>query len=94
MALDMNNFSTDMTKKEQIFSEKKIRIGFIGTGGIAHSHIVAYMKQPDVEIVAACDIIPGKAAEFLKEYGIDAPAFEDSHEMLIVELLQNTYFVI
>ena len=31
MALDMNNFSTDMTKKEAVYAEKKIRIGFIGT---------------------------------------------------------------
>jgi len=82
MALDMNNFSTDMTKKEAVYAEKKIRIGFIGTGGIAHSHMGAYLHQPDVEIVAACDIIPGKAEAFLKEYGIDAPAFEDAHEML------------
>ena len=82
MALDMNNFSTDMTKKEAVYSEKKIRIGFIGTGGIAHSHIKAYLNQPDVEIVAACDLIPGKAADFLKEYGIDAPAFESHKEML------------
>ena len=82
MALDMNNFSTDMTAKEAIISEKKIRIGIIGTGGIAHSHIKAYLNQPDVEIVAASDLIPGKAAAFLKEYGIDAPAFEETHEML------------
>jgi len=82
MALDMNNFSTDMTKKEAVFSDKKIRIGFIGTGGIAHSHIKAYLNQPDVEIVAACDLIPGKAADFLKEYGVDAPAFESHKEML------------
>ncbi len=82
MALDMNNFTSDMTAKEAIISEKKIRIGIIGTGGIAHSHIKAYLNQPDVEIVAASDLIPGKAAAFLKEYGIDAPAFEDTHEML------------
>ena len=82
MALDMNNFSTDMTKKEAVFSDKKIRVGFIGTGGIAHSHIKAYLNQPDVEIVAACDLIPGKAAAFLKEYGIEAPAFESHKEML------------
>ena len=66
MALDMNNFSTDMTEKEAVYSDKKLRIGIIGTGGIAHSHIRAYQHQPDVEIVAACDLIPGKAEKFLK----------------------------
>ena len=30
MALDMNNFSTDMTEKEAVYSEKKLRIGIIG----------------------------------------------------------------
>ena len=34
MALDMNNFSTDMTEKTQILSDKKLHIGIIGTGGI------------------------------------------------------------
>ena len=38
MALDMNNFSSDMTEKQAIRSDKKLRIGIIGTGGIAHSH--------------------------------------------------------
>ena len=82
MALDMNNFSTDMTKKAAVYSETKLRIGIIGTGGIAHSHIKAYLNQPDVEIVAACDLIPGKAAEFLKEHEVDAPAFVDFKEMV------------
>ena len=82
MALDMNNFSTDMTEKEAVYSEKKLRIGIIGTGGIAHSHIRAYQHQPDVEIVAACDLIPGKAEKFLKEYNVEAPTFEDYKQMI------------
>lgn len=82
MALDMNNFSTDMTEKEAVYSEKKLRIGIIGTGGIAHSHIKAYLHQPDVEIVAACDLIPGKAEKFLKEYEVEAPTFEDYKQMI------------
>ena len=82
MALDMNNFSTDMTEKEAVYSDKKLRIGIIGTGGIAHSHIRAYQHQPDVEIVAACDLIPGKAEKFLKEYNVEAPTFEDYKKMI------------
>ena len=82
MALDMNNFSTDMTEKEAVYSDKKLRIGIIGTGGIAHSHIRAYQHQPDVEIVAACDLIPGKAEKFLKEYNVEAPTFEGYKKMI------------
>ncbi len=36
--------------------EKKIRVGIIGTGGIVHAHVQTYLKQPDVEIVAAAFI--------------------------------------
>ena len=82
MALDMNNFTTDMTEKAAVLSDKKLRIGIIGTGGIAHSHMEAYLKQPDVEIVAACDLIPGKAEKFLADYGIEAPSFVDYKEMV------------
>ena len=45
-------------------ADKKMRIGIIGTGGIARSHLKAYLKQPDVEIVAGADIVPGKAEAF------------------------------
>ena len=45
--------------------KKKLRIGIIGTGGIAHAHANAYKQFDDVEIVAGADIIPGKARKFL-----------------------------
>ncbi|MCL2300361.1 MAG: Gfo/Idh/MocA family oxidoreductase [Firmicutes bacterium] len=45
-------------------ADRKLRIGIIGTGGIARSHLNAYLNQPDVEIVAGADIVPGKAAAF------------------------------
>ena len=31
----------------------------------------SYLKQPDVEIVAGADLIPGKAEAFFKKYGMD-----------------------
>ena len=35
---------------------KKLRVGIIGSGGIAQSvHMPSYAKDPDVEIVAVCD---------------------------------------
>jgi predicted dehydrogenase len=66
---------------------EKIRIGIIGTGGIANAHIRAYKNFPDVEIVAGADIVPGKAAEFLKSHGLDkAQAFESHEELLKLDL--------
>ena len=57
--------------ENKIDASKKFRIGFIGTGWIAGSHIVSLMKQPDVEIVAGADLIPGKAEAFFKKHGLE-----------------------
>ncbi len=66
---------------------KKLRIGIIGTGGIAFAHIEAYKdrakKVGDIEIVAGCDIIPGKAEEFFKANGVDNVRCYTSHEEML-----------
>jgi predicted dehydrogenase len=63
--------------------EKKIRIGFIGTGGISHAHMRPYVSFEDVEVVGACDIVPGKAREFLDKYDLkNVPAFESAAELV------------
>lgn len=66
---------------------KKIRIGIIGSGGIANGHIQAYKQMEDVEIVGAADIVPGRAEQFLANAGIsDAQAFEDHRRLLELDL--------
>ena len=61
----------------------KLRIGIVGTGGIAHAHMKPYMTFDDVEIVGACDIVPGKARDFLDKYGLHkAPAFENVYDLI------------
>ena len=55
----------------KIDTKKKFRIAFIGCGWIAGSHIAALKNQPDVEIVAGCDLIPGKAAKFFESAGVE-----------------------
>ncbi len=71
----MANASLDAFKENQevatVDASKKVRVGIIGTGWIADSHAVALLKQPDVEIVAGADLIPGKAAAFFKKHGIE-----------------------
>lgn len=81
---DMNNFSTNMVEEEVVINtDKKMRIGIIGCGGIAGSHITAYKAQPDVEIVAACDLIEGKAEKRLTALGVTgAKFFTDYKEMI------------
>jgi predicted dehydrogenase len=68
----------------KVDASKKVRIGIIGCGGIARSHIKAYLTMPDVEIVAGCDIVPGRAKTFMETWGVpDAKTDYASHiEML------------
>lgn len=69
-AAGLNAFMENHEEKT-VRADRKLRIGIIGTGGIAHDHMKAYLNQPDVEVVAGCDIVPGKAAAFFKEFGVE-----------------------
>ena len=56
--------------EEKIDTDRKLRVGIIGCGWIAGSHIDCYKRMPDVEVVAGCDLIPGKAAKFFRDNGV------------------------
>ncbi len=62
---------------------RKLKVGIIGTGWIAESHIQSYKVQDDVEIVAAADLIPGKAEAFMKRFGVEGVRFYPSHKEMI-----------
>ena len=62
---------------------KKLKIGIIGTGWIAEAHIQSYKQMEDVEIVAAADLIPGKAEKFMKRFGVEGVRFYPSHKEMI-----------
>ena len=66
----LNSF-TDRTGGAKIDTSKKMRVGIIGCGWIADNHMEAYLAQPDVEIVAGCDLVPGKAEAFFKKHGVE-----------------------
>ena len=83
MAIDMNNFSSNQCEETVVNADKKLRIGVIGTGGISGSHIRTYKAQPDVELVAGCDLIPGKAEKKFAECEVEgAKFFTDYKEMI------------
>ena len=65
----LNSFTA--VAENTVDTTKKLRVGIIGCGWIAASHIKAYLNQPDVELVAGCDLIPGKAAAFFEKYGVE-----------------------
>ena len=62
---------------------KKLRIGIIGTGGIAGAHMRAYKDFEDVEIVGGADIVPGKARAFFDRFELpNAQAFDSAEELI------------
>ena len=65
----LNTFEAQVETK--VDAAKKLRIGIIGCGWIADSHMKAYLNQPDVEIVAGADLVPGKAAKFFEKHGVE-----------------------
>ena len=69
--------------EEKVDTSRKLKIGIIGTGWIAESHIQSYKNMPDVEIVAAADLIPGKAEAFMKRFGVEGVRFYPSHKEMI-----------
>ena len=62
---------------------KKLKIGIIGTGNIARAHVRAYLRQRDAEIVAAADLVPGKAEAFLASHGIKGTRCYPDHLALL-----------
>ena len=69
--------------EEKVDTSRKLKIGIIGTGWIAESHIQSYKNMPDVEIVAAADWIDGKAEKFMERYGVKGVRFYHDHKELI-----------
>ncbi|MBO4414230.1 MAG: Gfo/Idh/MocA family oxidoreductase [Clostridia bacterium] len=70
------NKSLDAYKENQekttVDASRKLRVGIIGTGWIAGAHMASYLRQPDVEFVAAADLIPGKAEKFFADWKEEA----------------------
>ena len=78
----LNTFEAAVETK--VDTAKKLRIGIIGCGWIADSHMKAYLNQPDVEIVAGADLIPGKAAKFFEKHGVEGVKTEyASHKEML-----------
>jgi len=84
----LNQFTPPSDDEPVVFSGKKMKFGIIGTGWIAESHVESLKQMPDVEIVAAADLIPGKAEKFMKKYGVpNVRCYPDHKSMLEAEEL-------
>ncbi len=69
--------------KKEIDVSKKIRVGIIGTGGIANHHLRELLKMPDVIIVSGADLVEGKAEAFFKKNNVEGVKCYRNHIELI-----------
>lgn len=60
---------------------EKLKVGIIGTGGISNFHINGYLKNPNVELYAFCDINEEKVKNMAEKYGVSR-IYTDKDEML------------
>ena len=61
--------------------EKKFKVAIVGCGNISHCHTQSYQKNPNVEIVACCDINEKRAQKYASDYHIKS--YYDSIDKLL-----------
>jgi len=66
---------------------KPLKLGLIGTGGIAQVHMRALAKTEDIELVAVCDIVEEKAQKASDEFGVPN-VFVDYHDLLEMDEIE------
>ncbi len=81
----LDKFKEEAVETKTYDTDKKIKVGIIGTGWIAEAHLKAYQQCPDVEFVGMADLVPGKAEAFCDQFGVDKTGinFYNSHKELI-----------
>jgi len=85
----LDDYKNRPTTETAVDASKRVRVGIIGTGWIAESHVVSYKNMPDVDIVAGADLVPGKAKAFFEKFDLpDAKCYNSHKEMLDDESLQ------
>src|SRR5690554_3936741 len=62
----------------------RVRIGFIGVGGMGQcAHLINYVDRLDCEVVALAELRPGLAKSVAARYGV--PRIYPDHEALLAE---------
>ena len=71
----------------------KVRVGFVGCGGIAEAHLKGLVKNPHAELNAFCDISLPRARKIAGQYGTeDSKVFDEAGKMLDDAKPDITYF--
>ena len=66
-----------------------VKLGFVGTGGIAHYHLSHLAQIPDAAPVAFCDVDKSRAEKAVEQFG--GNAYTDFNEMYDKETLDAVY---
>ncbi|MBE6542066.1 MAG: Gfo/Idh/MocA family oxidoreductase [Ruminococcaceae bacterium] len=68
---------------------KKLRMAFVGVGGMGRKHVRFCSQNPSVEVVALCDLNPEKCANSIKDNNLNpnTPIYTDFREMIEKEQL-------
>ncbi len=74
-------------------TDRKIRVGIIGCGGISESHLPNLAKFEDVELVAFCDVVVERAQKKSEKYG-GGPFYDDAAKMLAGTQCDAAYIMI
>src|SRR5437016_3255 len=70
----------------------KVKIGFVGTGGIANSHLGRLAEIEAAQIVALCDVAEERVQEASRRWG--GKTYTDYRQMLETETLDALYVCI
>ena len=74
-------------------TQQKVRVAFIGAGKQANwRHYPSVASLPDAEIVALSDLVPEKAEETAKRWGV--PKTYESYEQMLAEVDPDALYVI
>ncbi len=88
--MGLDDFKHNQEEKQVVDTNRRMRVGIIGTGWIAESHIRSYLKQADVDIVAGADLVPGKAKKFFEKFGVEGVKTDyASHKEMIADKSLN-----
>jgi predicted dehydrogenase len=80
---DVLNQFAPPTEEKEVDLSKTLNFAIIGTGWIAESYIESIKEMPDIKVVAAADLIPGKAEKFFKRYGVEGVRLYPDHKALL-----------
>ena len=66
---------------------RTIKIGLIGAGGIAQTHMRALKEVEGIEVVAVCDLIKERAESTARKYGVPH-IFTNYHDVLAMDEIE------